>query len=293
MTSEIEIKIPVLRNPVAMQDWSNSRIGDGRTIGCVPTMGALHEGHLSLIRKCAEECDETIVTIFVNPLQFAPNEDLDKYPRDEESDLKLALQAGATAAYCPSVETMYPADRSVFIDESAMSKVLCGKTRPRHFSGVLTVVAKLFNACVPDRAYFGEKDYQQLLLIKKMVRELDFPVEIIHCPIIREPDGLAMSSRNKYLDDNERKQAVCLYNALKAAEKAFNDRMKNPREIEKIAFDIISQADSARIDYIECRDAVTLDDIEIINRPALLALAVFIGKTRLIDNIVLIPETEN
>jgi pantoate--beta-alanine ligase len=256
-------------------------------------MGALHEGHLSLVRACASECDETIVTIFVNPLQFGENEDYAKYPRDEAGDLMLARAAGATASYCPSAEIMYHDDRSVFVVEETMSKVLCGRSRPIHFRGVITVVAKLLNACLPDRAYFGEKDYQQLLVIKRMVRDLDFPVEIVPCPTVREPDGLAMSSRNKYLNGTERRDALCLSRGLEAAKDAFLAGERDARVIEKTASGVILPVPSARIDYVECRDAETLEEISLIERPALLALAVFIGGTRLIDNAVLTPDKES
>ncbi len=293
MTQETEDSgIPVFRTPREAQEWARRCRADGKTIGCVPTMGALHEGHLSLVRKSADECDETIVTIFVNPLQFAPSEDLDKYPRDERNDLKLSEENGATAAYCPSVDTMYKADRSVFVVEESLSKVLCGKSRPIHFRGVLTVVAKLFNACFPDKAYFGQKDYQQLLIVRRMVRDLDFPVEVVSCPIVRESDGLAMSSRNRYLSPQERVDARSLSVALSAAEAVFVSGERNPRAIERVAREIIEPVESAKIDYIECRDAETLWSVNEIERPVVLALAVFIGETRLIDNIVLNPDKE-
>jgi pantoate--beta-alanine ligase len=255
-------------------------------------MGALHEGHLSLVRRCASECDETIVTIFVNPLQFGQNEDLDRYPRDEENDLRLATDAGATVAYCPTVSAMYAEDRSIFIDEDVMSGVLCGASRPTHFRGVLTVVAKLFNACVPDRAYFGEKDFQQLQLIRRMVRDLDFPVEIVPCPTVREPDGLAISSRNRYLSPSERKDALCLYFGIVAAHEEFLTGNDDPRAIELTARGVIESVKSARIDYVECRDAESLAEIDRIEHKVVLAEAVFIGATRLIDNTVLTPEEE-
>ncbi len=293
MTGTVEnIPIPVFRTPHEMQAWSRDRRVEGKTIGCVPTMGALHEGHLSLVRASADECDETIVTIFVNPIQFGPDEDLEKYPKNEEKDLRLAKDAGATAAYCPFDDVMYHEDISIYIIEESLTKVLCGKSRPTHFRGVSTVVAKLFNACLPDRAYFGWKDFQQMLIIKRMVRDLDFPVEIVGCPIIREPDGLAMSSRNRYLKNGERQDALSLKKTLDTADSAFKSGVHDPREIERIARDIIEPVGSAYIDYIECRDAESLAEIETIERPAVLALAVFIGNTRLIDNIVLTPEKE-
>lgn len=293
MTTDTEkMTIPVFRAPRDMQEWSRARRMDRRTIGCVPTMGAFHQGHISLIEASARECDETVVTIFVNPLQFGPTEDFKMYPRDEEGDLKLASQYGATAAYCPTVETMYYPDRSVYVVEQSLKEVLCGMSRPTHFTGVTTVVAKLLNACLPDRAYFGRKDYQQLLIIRRMVRDLDFPVEIVDCPIVREPDGLAMSSRNVYLSEREREDALSLKRALDAARKAFDKGERNAREIERIARNEIEKAETVRIDYAECRDAENLSEVTDIDRPVVLALAAIVGNTRLIDNTILNPEKE-
>lgn len=285
-----QLLIPIARAPRQMQEWSRERMAEGRSIGCVPTMGALHEGHLSLIRKSASECDETIVTIFVNPLQFGPAEDFVKYPRNEAQDVRMSRDAGAAIAYCPDVKTMYPDDRSAYVVEESLGKYLCGKSRPGHFRGVTTVVAKLLNACLPSRAYFGLKDYQQYLIIKRMVRDLDFPVEIVPCPIAREPDGLAMSSRNRYLSIIERRDALCLKMGLDGALEAFDFGERDARAIERNAREMIERAPSVRIDYVECRDAETLEDIESIDRPAVLALAVFIGATRLIDDILLTPQ---
>jgi len=294
MISGTEIKtIPVIRTPRDMQEWSRAKRKEGRTIGCAPTMGALHEGHLSLIRRSASECDETIVTIFVNPTQFAPGEDLEKYPRNEESDLILAGEAGATIAYCPSAEVMYTPDASTWVIEDNMTGIMCGESRPTHFRGVTTVVAKLFNACLPDRAYFGQKDYQQLLVIKRMVSDLDFPVEIVSCPIVRERDGLAMSSRNKYLSADERSDAVILKNALDAACDAVNKGERNPRELERIARTLIETVRTSGIDYVEVRDAEDLSVVDEIDRPVVLALAVLFGETRLIDNVIIYPAKES
>jgi len=284
--------IPVIRTPREMQEWSRSRRAEGKVIGCVPTMGALHEGHLSLIRASADQCDETIVTIFVNPLQFGPSEDLDKYPREEEHDIELSKVAGATVAYCPTVELMYNNDSSTYVIEESVSKHLCGRSRPIHFRGVCTVVAKLFNACLPDKAFFGLKDYQQLLVLKRMVRDLDFPVEIVGCPTVRESDGLAMSSRNKYLSEQERRDALVINQALSAAEEAFEKGERDAGKIEEMVQAVIAAVDYARIDYVECRDAEDLGAIDWIINPAVLATAVFIGNTRLIDNTVLNPDEE-
>ncbi|MCX6647086.1 MAG: pantoate--beta-alanine ligase [bacterium] len=284
--------IPIFRTPDEMRAWSHEKHNQGKVIGCVPTMGALHEGHLSLIRACAKDCGETIVTIFVNPIQFAPDEDFEKYPRNEKEDLSLAFGAGATAAYCPSVATMYGGDPSVFVIEEKMTKCLDGLSRPNHFRGVLTVVAKLFNATNPDRAYFGLKDYQQILLIKQMVHDLDFPVEITGCPIIREPDGLAMSSRNRYLLSAERKDALCLSKAIDAVTKMFNNGERQTRNLEWLARTIIESASTSKIDYISTRDAEDLSPVKDIEKPTLFALAIYIGTTRLIDNTVLTPVKE-
>lgn len=275
-----------------MRAWSHERRTEGRSIGCVPTMGALHEGHLSLVRTCASECDETIVTIYVNPIQFEPNEDFGKYPRNEEEDIDLATGAGATAAYCPSDETMYGNGSSVFVIEDRMSKVLCGSSRPTHFRGVLTVVAKLFNATNPDRAYFGLKDYQQWLLIRQMVKELDFQVEIIGCPIVREEDGLAMGSRNRYLLSSERRDARCLKQAIDAITEAFNNGERQIRNLEWLARTVIEPISTSKIDYISCRDAEDLSMVKDIEKPVVFALAIYIGTTRLIDNTILTPVKE-
>jgi len=284
--------IPVFKTPAEMQEWSNERRSSGLTIGCVPTMGSLHEGHLSLVRASASECDETILTIFVNPTQFGPTEDFSNYPRQEEKDLLLAKEAGATVAFCPGVHDMYMHDSSVYVIEEKLTNVLCGASRPVHFTGVATIVAKLLNSCLPDKAYFGQKDYQQLLVIKRMVRDLNFPLEIISCPIVREPDGLAMSSRNRYLSETERSDALCLSVSIDAAVSEFENGERDPRKIESAARKIIETIPSAKIDYIECRDACDLSEIDSIDKPAVLALAVFIGNTRLIDNEVLTPEKE-
>jgi len=222
-------------------------------------------------------------------LQFGPTEDFSKYPRTLEKDLELSKKSGATVSYCPTTEAMYHDDHSVYVIEDNLSGVLCGKSRPNHFRGVLTVVAKLFNSCMPHRAYFGKKDFQQLQLIKRMVRDLDFPVEIVECETVREPDGLAMSSRNKYLNESERADAVSLSKGLNAAIGAFKNGERNPRVIETEVLKILKPIKTARVDYIECRDAETLAEIDRIDRAAVLAEAVFIGDTRLIDNVILNP----
>ncbi len=264
-----------------------SRLRNKGSLGLVPTMGYLHEGHMMLIRKSVEECESTVVSIFVNPAQFGPNEDLEKYPRDEEGDLRKCEEAGVDVVFMPSVAEMYPEGSSVYVNEDVISRILCGADRPTHFRGVLTVVAKLFNIVQPDVAYFGAKDYQQALLIKRMVRDLNFPQEINVLPTYREADGLAMSSRNKYLNDEERKQAVVLSEALALAERMYGDGERNVAKIKGAVREYIGTAPLGAISYVEILDAEDLRDIEEIERRAVVALAVKFGKARLIDNMVI------
>lgn len=255
---------------------------EGKTIGLVPTMGFLHEGHASLIRKCREQNDIVVVSDFVNPTQFGPNEDLEAYPRDFERDSRLCESLGADLIFAPSPEDMYH-DPHAFVSIDTLSETLCGKTRPIHFKGVCTVVTKLFHIVAPDRAYFGEKDAQQLAIIRKMVKDLNFDVEIVGCPIVREEDGLAKSSRNTYLNAEERKAALCLSRAVKAGKEviytgADATEVLNPMKA------IIEAEPLARIDYVMMVDALTMQPVEKVDRDVLVAMAVYIGKTRLIDN---------
>ena len=255
---------------------------EGKTIGLVPTMGFLHEGHASLIRKCREQNDIVVVSDFVNPTQFGPNEDLEAYPRDFERDSKLCESLGADLIFAPSPEDMYH-DPHAFVSIDTLSETLCGKTRPIHFKGVCTVVTKLFHIVAPDRAYFGEKDAQQLAIIRKMVKDLNFDIEIVGCPIVREEDGLAKSSRNTYLNDKERQAALCLSRAVKTGHEviftgADAQEVLNPMKA------IIEAEPLARIDYVMMVDALTMQPIEKADRDVLVAMAVYIGKTRLIDN---------
>lgn len=249
--------------------------------GFVPTMGYLHEGHLSLIKRAKEECKFVVVSIFVNPKQFGDDEDLDSYPQDLERDKKLCEDLGVDVLFVPKVEDMYD-NCLTSVNVSKITEKLCGLSRPTHFTGVATVVAKLFNIVKCKKAYFGEKDYQQLLVIKKMVKDLNFPVEVIGCPIVREKDGLAMSSRNKYL--SERENAALLYKSLKMAEEAVSAGETSVHDIKKLITDTIK---GGEIDYVEVLDAETLDELEIIGGSVLIALAVKFGKARLIDNIVI------
>ena len=258
---------------------------EGKTIGLVPTMGFLHEGHASLIRKCREQNDIVVVSDFVNPTQFGPNEDLEAYPRDFERDSKLCESLGADLIFAPSPEDMYH-DPHAFVSIDTLSETLCGKTRPIHFKGVCTVVTKLFHIVAPDRAYFGEKDAQQLAVIRHMVNDLSFGIEIVGCPIIREEDGLAKSSRNTYLSEEERKAALVLSHSLKEGRKLVDAGEKDAAKVKKAITDIIEKEPLAKIDYVEVVDWNTLEPVERIDGPILTAIAVYIGKTRLIDNFI-------
>jgi pantoate--beta-alanine ligase len=260
----------------------------GKTIGFVPTMGFLHEGHLSLIRAAKAENDVVVVSDFVNPTQFAPNEDFESYPRNIEQDEKMAMEAGADVIFFPSVEEMYPNGSSTFVEvEGEMTKILCGKSRPSHFKGVTTVVNILFNIVQPNKAYFGQKDAQQVAVLIKMVRDLHQNLEIVVCPIVREKDGLAMSSRNTYLDTQQRKDATILYQSLQEAELHFKNGENNVGNLTQFIRKKLSEKSSADIDYIEIYDFPSLTKIEKIDHKALAAIAVRFGKTRLIDNIIL------
>ena len=255
---------------------------EGKTIGLVPTMGFLHEGHASLIRKCREQNDIVVVSDFVNPTQFGPNEDLEAYPRDFERDSKLCESLGADLIFAPSPEDMYH-DPHAFVSIDTLSETLCGKTRPIHFKGVCTVVTKLFHIVAPDRAYFGEKDAQQLAIIRKMVKDLNFDIEIVGCPIVREEDGLAKASRNTYLNDKERQAALCLSRAVKTGKEVIYTGA-DAKEVLNPMKAIIEAEPLARIDYVMMVDALTMQPIEKADRDVLVAMAVYIGKTRLIDN---------
>lgn len=259
---------------------------EGLSVGLVPTMGYLHEGHKSLIDRAVEENDRVVVSIFVNPIQFGPTEDLESYPRDLKADSLLCEKAGAALIFAPEPSEMYAEDFTTFVDMSGVSAELCGKSRPIHFRGVCTVVNKLFNIAMPDRAYFGQKDAQQLAVIRRMVRDLNMNLEIIGCPIIREADGLAKSSRNTYLSAEERQAALVLSRAIKAGQAMVQAGEKDGEKVLAEMRRIISEEPLARIDYVEM---VKWDTIEIHHRvdcPVLVAIAVFIGKTRLIDNFI-------
>jgi pantoate--beta-alanine ligase len=258
----------------------------GHTIGFVPTMGALHEGHLSLVRRAKAECGRAITSIFVNPTQFGPTEDLSKYPRDFESDARLLASASCDAVFTTSSEEMYPEGFVTWVTVEELTKGLCGASRPTHFRGVTTVCSKLFHIVQPDKVYMGEKDYQQVTVLRAMVRDMNMPLEIVPCPIVREADGLAMSSRNAYLDPSERKRALALSRGLSRARAAYASGERTAKRLEAIAADEILSVD-ARLDYATVVDGDTLAPLARANDKAVLAVAAFVGKTRLIDNHVL------
>ncbi len=275
-----------MRTVTPLSDLRSTRLSLDGTVGLVPTMGYLHEGHLSLIRRAREECDQVLVSIFVNPTQFGPKEDLAKYPRDLERDSKL-IEPYTDLLWTPTTEMMYPPGYQTWVEVEAMTQPLEGAMRPGHFRGVTTVVAKLFNAIQPHKAYFGQKDAQQAAVIRQMVRDLNFPIEVIVCPIVREPDGLAMSSRNVYLDSEQRKAATVLYRSLSAAKEAYENGENNADQLRQVMKDILASEPLAQMQYVSCADYETLEELEVVNRKALLSMAVYFGKTRLIDNFVL------
>ncbi len=263
-----------------VKEWRTA----GLSVGLVPTMGYLHEGHKSLIDRAVAENDKVVVSVFVNPMQFGPTEDLASYPRDLQRDAALCEDAGADLIFNPEPENMYASDFSSFIDMNTLTTGLCGKSRPIHFRGVCTVVGKLFNIVQPDKAYFGQKDAQQLAVIRHMVNDLNFNLEIVGCPIIREDDGLAKSSRNTYLNSEERQAALILSKSLEHGRELIEAGERNVSVIIKAITDMIETEPLARIDYVEIVDWNTLEAVDTIQGPVLNAIAVYIGKTRLIDN---------
>ena len=260
----------------------------GLSWGLVPTMGYLHDGHLSLARRARVENDRVAVTIYVNPAQFAPEEDLDNYPRALERDLALLREEGVDLVFTPSDETMYPDGFQTFVTVTEVTKLLEGASRPTHFQGVTTIVAKLFNIVQPARAYFGQKDAQQTIVLKQMVRDLNFDVQMVICPIVREEDGLAQSSRNQYLTAEQRAGADVLYRSLQQAKKAFDDGERDGETLRDLMRDLIAEEPLARIDYVSAADPLTLVELDEITGDVLLSMAVFFDKTRLIDNLLLV-----
>ena len=276
----------IFTEPKKLQKWCAARRMEGRKVALVPTMGYLHEGHLSLIAEAKRRgAQEIVVSVFVNPVQFGPNEDFDKYPRDEKADLAKCRAAGATAVFFPTPANMYLDAHSVYVNEEDLSKGLCGARRPGHFRGVCTVVAKLFNLVHPHFAVFGQKDFQQAAVIRRMVRDLNFDLDVVVAPIVREPSGLARNSRNTYLSDDERKRACALSQALFAAASAVKAKGKTPWKAERAK--IVRRLESAGlvVDYVEAVDGETLAPVKRLEKGVAVLLAVYCGKTRLIDNI--------
>lgn len=259
---------------------------DGLTVGLVPTMGYLHEGHQSLISKSVSENDRTVVSVFVNPIQFGPNEDLEAYPRDLKRDMEAVEAVGGDLIFNPEPAEMYPSHFTSFIDTTETTELLCGAVRPVHFRGVCTVVGKLFNIVTPDRAYFGQKDAQQLATIRRFVRDLNFGLEIVPCPIVREADGLAKSSRNTYLSPAERKAALILSKSLALGKKAVDEGERDASKVISIITESLQTEPLARIDYVEVVDFENIQRVQTISGETLVAIAVYIGKTRLIDNFI-------
>ncbi len=281
----------IFRDPATMRAKVEDLRRDGMRIAVVPTMGFLHDGHLSLLREARRSADVVILTIFVNPTQFGPNEDLLAYPRDETGDLAKAQSCGVDFAFCPAASAMYPPHAQTFIEVRELSLPMCGEKRPGHFTGVATIVAKLFNITRPHVAFFGDKDFQQLAVIRQMTRDLDFGIDIVGMPIVREPDGIAMSSRNVYLSPADRQAALSLSQGLAAAAAALATGQRDAQQLLAIATAPIAAQPRCRIDYIELRDATSLQPITRIDQAAVLAMAIFVGGetrvTRLIDNRVL------
>lgn len=266
--------------------WA-ARKGLAEPVGLVPTMGFLHEGHMALVAEAKKECASVVVSLFVNPTQFGPGEDLESYPRDLQRDLGLLAAAGVDLVWTPTPEVMYPEGFQTWVDVTEVSQPLEGARRPGHFKGVTTIVAKLFTGVQPEKAYFGQKDAQQVTVIKQMTRDLNFPVEIVIVPIVREEDGLALSSRNTYLKAAERQAATALYRALRTAEEAYLEGERRGAMLRKVMEEIIDAEPLAERQYVSCADRVTLQELDEITDGALLSMAVYVGKTRLIDNVVL------
>ena len=266
-----------------VKEWKR----EGLIVGFVPTMGYLHEGHASLMKRARLDCDKVVASIFVNPMQFGANEDLDSYPRDLEADAKLCESIGVDLIFHPEVAEMYADGFCSFVDMNGLTKELCGKSRPIHFRGVCTVVSKLFHIVTPDKAFFGQKDAQQLAVIRRMVKDLNMDIEVVGCPIVREEDGLAKSSRNTYLNEEERKAALILSKTIRLGEKLAEDGMTNAKELVAAMKENLEKEPMAKIDYVEAVSMDTIEKVDKIEGNVLVAMAVYIGKTRLIDNFII------
>lgn len=275
----------IIKTIKEMQSFSKKQSLNGKSIGLIPTMGYLHDGHLSLIKIAKENCDTVVVSIFVNPTQFAPDEDLERYPRDFDNDKRLCEELHVDAIFVPEPDDMYQTNASTWVHEEALTNCLCGKSRPSHFRGVTTVVTKLYNAVLPDIAVFGQKDAQQALVLKRMTRDLNFPIEVIIGPIVREKDGLAMSSRNKYLSDSERENALSIYQSLLKAQNMISEGKTDVKDIRNEIKSRIEDAGGV-VDYVDIRCADTLDVLLKVKDNALIAVAAHFGSTRLIDNLI-------
>ena len=276
-----------MKTIISLDELKAARLSFNGTVGLVPTMGYLHEGHLSLIRRAKAECDHVVVSIFVNPTQFGANEDLAKYPRDLERDLSLIEPFGVDLVWTPTPEIMYPTGYQTWVEVEAMTRPLEGAVRPTHFKGVTTVVAKLFNATQAHKAYFGQKDAQQVAVIRQMVWDLNFPLEVVVCSTVREADGLAMSSRNKYLEGESRQAATILFRALTAAKEMYQTGERDAEVLREKMKEVLGTEPLAQVQYVSCADYNTLEELDVVKGKTLLSMAVLIGKTRLIDNFVL------
>lgn len=279
----------VIHDIISLREWVRATRRQGQTIGLVPTMGYLHEGHQSLVEYARSQCDVTVMSIFVNPLQFGPNEDFERYPRDFARDTQVAKEAGVDVLFAPIVEEMYPHEMQTFVDVEQLTDGLCGASRPGHFRGVATVVTKLLHIVQPDFAFFGEKDAQQLRVIRQLVKDLNMPVEIVACPTFREADGLAKSSRNVYLTSTERQQALVIPQSLKLAGELFERGIRDAHQIEKAVLEFLEGSAGVKVDYVAVVDSETLKANPVLDRETLVAIAAWVGKTRLIDNTLLVP----
>jgi pantoate--beta-alanine ligase len=282
-----------MKTVVTLSELRAARASLPGPLGFVPTMGYLHTGHISLARRAKEECASAIASIFVNPTQFGPSEDLSKYPRDLPRDLAMLEAAGVDLVWTPTPEVMYPDGFQTWVAVEKLAQGLEGAMRPGHFPGVATVVAKLFNAVQPQKAYFGQKDAQQAAVIRQMTRDLDFPIEIVVCPTVREKDGLAMSSRNAYLNTEERQAATVLFRALSAAQAAYENGERHAETLRRVMSEMIATEPLARLQYVSCADYETLEELKELHGKSLLSMAVYVGKTRLIDNFVIGQRIQN